>query len=253
LLVGPAAPDALCTKLKTQAFAKSERIVRPGDYGKLFVIILQGQADVIMRKPPSESLLPRRGRSLDGERESSQSPESGSRSPKRYLSENLSPLSPMRSNDATQLTTIFADEDRRSVRANDREPMIGFAALLPSEHWSLVRQQMSGWVVEAVTYVDAAWVSRADIMEIYRTVWRDGPDAVSMYTNDFYPDQLSGCGSAGSLSPSASALRKDLSADFADEESTPDLALIHRRVTAVERDVRGVHEKLDRLLSLMEK
>lgn len=248
--------DALCPKLKTQAFAKSEHIVRTGDYGKSFMIILQGQADVIMGKTPSS--LPR-GVSLDGRRGRGSSPSSnsGSHSPRQYLSENLSPLAApanlMKSSDDMQTTVIFADEGRRSVRADDREPTVCFAALLPSKHWSLARQQTTGWVVEAATYVDAAWISRADVMEIYQTAWSDGPDEVSMYTADFYPDQISGCGSSGSLSPSASALRQDLAADFAAEGSTPDLAQIHGRVAAVERDVRGVHDKLDRLLALMEK
>ena len=38
--------DALCTRLKTQAFAIKEEIVHPGDYGKSLLIILTGEVMV---------------------------------------------------------------------------------------------------------------------------------------------------------------------------------------------------------------
>lgn len=135
----------------------------------------------------------------------------------------------------------------RVVRGSDREPTLGFGALLPSEQYSLVRQHTARWEVEAASYVDVAWISRADIMQAYRTAWRDGPGEVAPYMHDFYPDlPVGGGGQNSSTGPGAHS-----AAAFADAAATaPELTQIHGRLAAVERDIRGVHEKLDRLLSL---
>ena len=135
----------------------------------------------------------------------------------------------------------------RVVRGSDREPTLGFGALLPSEQYSLVRQHTARWEVEAASYVDVAWISRADIMQAYRTAWRDGPDEVAPYMHDFYPDlPVGGGGQNSSTGPGAHS-----AAAFADAAAAaPELTQIHGRLAAVERDIRGVHEKLDRLLSL---
>ena len=87
----------------------------------------------------------------------------------------------MRDTDETGHHTALDRDDSldQIVDAADREPVLGFMACLPQSDWNQVRQRTDDWVCTAVSYVDTAWVTRADILTAFRDTWADGQKEIS--------------------------------------------------------------------------
>jgi hypothetical protein len=60
------------------------------------------------------------------------------------------------------------------VSAEDREPAFGYAACLSHAQWRHIGNNTFDWTVETTTYVDTAWVHRADIVSCFLQTWPQG-------------------------------------------------------------------------------
>lgn len=62
----------------------------------------------------------------------------------------------------------------RFVSAEDREPMVGFAACLTKAQWDHVRNRTDYWAVDAEEYTDTLWINRRNILRCFKDSWPKG-------------------------------------------------------------------------------
>jgi len=62
-------------------------------------------------------------------------------------------------------------EDSKTVRDDDAEPMFGLASVLGEEDFALMSAKTSSWVVETVSFVDMAFITRAELLRLLQEYW----------------------------------------------------------------------------------
>ena len=204
--------DSLCTKLQTQPFAIDEYVVREGDYGKSLIIVLAGTLTVYR----DVSHYP-----IDDPKGGSAEKEFGKPADRpAHLSERVS--------------------------ADDREPIVGFASCLGTKQWKTVGNRTSDWVVVAESYVDTAWVARADIVECFETSWKGGQDQMVEVAKHHYEvdTQVASGDAAQAVDEELTDEQLELAAklDTLNQEMSAKLAAVERSMDA----------KLDGILKILQ-
>ena len=73
----------------------------------------------------------------------------------------------------------------RTVAAEDREPIVGFAAFLDEPTWKYVRKETSHWLVRADTFTDLGIIERDELLVCLRH-WPHGQELMRSIANFHY-------------------------------------------------------------------